>query len=91
MVIEHCHLENSLASRIESDQVGSSRQFVLAQSNFGPGQLWVGRHRDDEASEALDPQNRAEPKTKKQKKNEKTNNIEQHRTTMSKVLSRVWI
>ena len=24
-------------------------------SNFGPGHLRVGRHRDDEASEALDP------------------------------------
>jgi hypothetical protein len=68
--------------------IGKSAQFVLeAQSNFGPGQLWVGRHRDDEASEALDPQNRAEPKTEKPKKQKN----EQHRTTMSKVLSRVWI
>jgi hypothetical protein len=59
--------------------IGKSAQFVLeAQSNFGPGQLWVGRHRDDEASEALDPQNRAEPKTEKPKKTKKRTTSNNH-------------
>ena len=70
MVIEHCHLENSLASRIESDQVGSLfwRSRTLALANCGsvgtemmkPAKPWIPKIELNQK-----PKNKKKKKTKK--------------------------